>query len=100
MLLKFFDRGTGKGKAPVKYILKETDAKGIIRDPQPELIKGDPQQTINLIDSLNFKHKYRSGVLSFAPEDAPNLEQQQALINSFENFDKYILKNIISIVMI
>ena len=47
MLLKFFDRGTGKGKAPVEYILKETDAKGIIRDPQPELIKGDPQQTIN-----------------------------------------------------
>ena len=85
MLLKFFDRGTGKGKAPVKYILKETDAKGIIRDPQPELIKGDPQQTIKLIDSLNFKHKYRSGVLSFAPEDAPNNEQQQALINSFEN---------------
>ena len=85
MLLKFFDRGTGKGKAPVEYILKETDAKGIIRDPQPELIKGDPQQTINLIDSLNFKHKYRSGVLSFAPEDAPNNEQQQALINSFEN---------------
>ncbi len=85
MLLKFFDRGTGKGKAPVEYILKETDAKGIIREPQPELIKGDPQQTINLIDSLNFKHKYRSGVLSFAPEDAPNLEQQQALINSFEN---------------
>ena len=85
MLLKFFDRGTGKGKAPVEYILKETDAKGIIREPQPELIKGDPQQTINLIDSLNFKHKYRSGVLSFAPEDAPNNEQQQALINSFEN---------------
>ena len=84
MLLKFFDRGTGKGKSPVEYILKETDAKGVIRDPKPELIKGDPQQTINLIDSLNFKHKYRSGVISFASTDAPTLEQQQALINSFE----------------
>ncbi|EAZ88053.1 DUF3991 domain-containing protein [Crocosphaera chwakensis] len=85
MLLKFFDRGTGKGKSPVEYILKETDAKGVIREPQPELIKGDPQQTINLIDSLNFKHKYRSGVISFAPEDAPTPEQQNAIIKSFED---------------
>jgi hypothetical protein len=84
MLLKFFNRGTGKGKTPVEYLLKETDANGLKRDPLPQLIKGNPQQIINLIDSLDFKHKYRSGVISFAPSDAPTPQQQQALIQSFE----------------
>ena len=84
MLVKFFNRGTGKGKGPVEYILKETDAKGMIREPLPELIKGNPQQTINLIDSLDFKYKYKSGVISFAASDAPTNEQLEAVINSFE----------------
>ena len=84
MLVKFFDRGTGKGKGPVEYILKETDAKGIIREPSPELLKGNPQQTINLIDSLDFKYKYKSGVISFAASDAPTHSQLEAVINSFE----------------
>ena len=85
MLVKFFNRGTGKGKGPVEYILKETSAQGIIREPLPELIKGNPQQTINVIDSLDFKHKYTSGVISFAPSDAPTPEQLEAVINSFED---------------
>ena len=49
MLLKFFNRGTGKGKAPVEYLLKEKDANGVQRDPLPEVVKGDPEQTIRLI---------------------------------------------------
>lgn len=84
MLLKFFNRGTGKGKTAVEYLLKEMDANGIRREPAPELLRGDPQQTIQLIDSLDFKHKYRSGVISFAPSDAPNSEQLEAIMNSFE----------------
>jgi hypothetical protein len=84
MLLKFFNRGTGKGFAPVEYLLKEMDAKGIRREPAPELLRGDPQQTIQLIDSLDFKHKYRSGVISFAPSDAPTSEQLEAIMDSFE----------------
>ena len=84
MLLKFFNRGTGKGKAPVEYLLKEKDANGVQREPLPEVVKGSPEQTIRLIDSLDFKHKYRSGVISFAASDAPTLEQQQAVIDSFE----------------
>ena len=85
MLVKFFNRGTGKGKGPVEYILKETDALGVVREPLPELIKGNPQQTINLIDSLDFKYKYKSGVISFAASDAPTPEQQDAIIKSFED---------------
>lgn len=84
MLVKFFNRGTGRGKTPIEYLLKPTDAKGVRREPAPELLRGSPQQVISLIDSLNFKHKYNSGVISFAPGDAPTPEQQSAIIDSFE----------------
>jgi len=60
MLLKFFNRGTGKGSSPVHYLTAEKDARGVRREPAPEVLRGDPKQIIQLIDSLDFKHKYRS----------------------------------------
>lgn len=84
MMIKFFARGTGEGKGPVDYLLKERDSQNQLRTPPPEVLRGDPQQTKDLIDSLDFKHKYRSGVISFAPEDAPTTKQQQALMDDFE----------------
>ena len=84
MLVKFFKGGTGKSASPVEYLTRETDSRGVIREPLPEIIKGNPQQTIQLIDSLDFKYKFHSGVISFAPEDAPTEAQQQAIIDSFE----------------
>ncbi len=84
MLVKFFKGGTGKGKTPVEYLIRETDSKGVRREPLPEVIKGNPNQTIQLIDSLDFKYKFHSGVISFAPEDAPTDEEQKAIISSFE----------------
>ncbi len=86
MLTKFFARGTGGGKAPVDYVLKETDSEGIKREPSPELLRGNPTEITRLIDNLDFKHKYTSGVLSFAPEDAPTDKQQQELMDDFEKF--------------
>ncbi len=84
MLVKFFKGGTGKGKTTVEYLIRETDSKGVRREPLPEVIKGNPNQTIQLIDSLDFKYKFHSGVISFAPEDAPTEAQQKAIIESFE----------------
>ena len=84
MLVKFFKGGTGSGKTPVEYLTRETDSRGVRREPLPEVIKGNPNQTIQLIDSLDFKYKFHSGVISFAPEDAPTEEQQKAIIESFE----------------
>ncbi len=84
MLVKFFKGGTGSGKTPVEYLTRETDSRGVRREPKPEVIKGNPNQTIQLIDSLDFKYKFHSGVISFAPEDAPTEEQQKAIIESFE----------------
>ena len=85
MLVKFFKGGTGAGKSPVNYLIKEVDSKGVRREPLPEVIKGNPKQTIQLIDSLDFKYKFHSGVISFAPEDAPTEEQQNKIIDSFES---------------
>ena len=87
MLVKFFARGVGKGSGPVEYITRRTSPNtGKLREPAPEVIRGNPELTQQLIDGLDFKYKYNSGVLSFAIDDAPTEEQQQAIIDSFESY--------------
>lgn len=84
MLVKFFKGGTSKGGPIVDYLTRATDSKGIARDPRPEILKGDPEAIARIIDSLDFKYKFQTGVISFAPEDAPTPEQQRAVMESFE----------------
>ncbi len=87
MLVKFFARGVGKGSGPVEYITRlDNPNTGTRREPAPEVIRGNPEITKQLIDGLDFKYKYNSGVLSFAIEDAPTEKEQQALIDSFEAY--------------
>ena len=87
MLIKFFARGTGGGRGPVEYITRLDDpGTGRLRSPAPQILRGNRVITRRLIDSLEFKHKYRSGVLSFAPEDAPTNKQIEAVIDSFEKY--------------
>jgi hypothetical protein len=84
MLVKFFNGGKGKGGGLVDYLTRERDGKGAIRESLPEVLKGDPEQIVKLIDVLDFEYKYQAGVISFAPEDAPSEEQQREAISSFE----------------
>jgi hypothetical protein len=87
MLVKFFARGVGKGSGPVQYITRRTSPNtGKLREPAPEIIRGNPELTQQLIDGLDFQYKYNSGVLSFAVEDAPTEPEQQAIIDSFEEY--------------
>jgi len=87
MLVKFFARGVGKGSGPVEYITrKDSPNTGQLREPAPEVIRGNPELTTQLIDGLDFQYKYNSGVLSFAVEDAPTEKEQQAIIDSFEEY--------------
>ena len=87
MLVKFFARGKGGGRGPVEYITRRDDpSTGSLRSPAPEILRGNPIITRRLIDSLQFKHKYRSGVLSFAPSDAPTEKEIEAVIDSFEQY--------------
>lgn len=39
------------------------------RKPEPRILRGNPDLVSRMIASLPFKHRYSSGVLSFAPED-------------------------------
>jgi hypothetical protein len=70
MLVKFFARGVGSGSGPVQYITRlDSPNTGKLREPAPEIIRGNPELTQQLIDGLDFQYKYNSGVLSFATED-------------------------------
>jgi hypothetical protein len=80
MLVRFFNRGQGKGTGPIQYLLgKDGKREGAT------LLRGNPDQSVMLIDSLNFSYRYTSGVLSF--EEAPDQvtdEQKQEIMDSFE----------------
>jgi hypothetical protein len=82
----FSTHGTGGGSGPVGYFVageyyaKSVDEKGEKvaqwkpREPLPQVIEGDPALMIAMIDAVQAKHKYTSGVLSFTAEDTLKLK--------------------------
>jgi hypothetical protein len=48
------------------------------------VLRGSPADTVAMIDALDFKHRYTSGVLSFSPEDNVTPVQEQAIMDRFE----------------
>jgi hypothetical protein len=85
MIIKLFRRGTGRGSGPVDYLLSDKDSDSNPRPHAPEILSGDPDRIRRVIDSLDFRHKYTSGVLSFATEDRPTSSQQEQVIRGFED---------------
>ena len=85
MIIKLFRRGTGRGSGPVDYLLSEKDSEGNPRPYAPEILYGDSERIRRVIDSLDYRHKYTSGVLSFATEDRPTPTQQEQVIREFED---------------
>lgn len=82
MIVGFSSRGTGGGSGPVNYL---TDEKRQGRNEKPpNILRGSPKATEQLIDSLDFKHKYTSGVLSFAPNEQVTEDMEQAIMDRFE----------------
>ena len=71
--------GGGGGSGPVNYLMddhyydKEADI-WLPREPLPEVIEGNPALMVQLIDALDHKHKYTSGVLSFSHDDTNKLK--------------------------
>ena len=96
MIISFFARGIGAGKGPVRYCIDTIVPKfdpetrerilgeWVERDPPPEVLRGNPERTIDLIDSIDNKWKYTSGVLAFADTDRPTDQDQQQLMDDFE----------------
>lgn len=100
MIISFLATGTGGGAAPVDYltareVLAYDENRNLIRDdtgqpqtkirdPLPEVLHGNPDQTSDLIDASPNKWSYTAGVISFADSDDPSPDAQQEAIELFE----------------
>lgn len=82
MIVGFSRHGKGKGSGPVEYLINEKRS-GRANSP-PTVLRGNPQNTRKLIDSLKFVHKYTSGVLSFAPGERITEEMEEKIMDRFE----------------
>ena len=61
MHVKFIARGTGSAKAAADYLLGERDSAGQLREGV-DVLRGDPEMVAAVADTLEFEHKYTSGV--------------------------------------
>ena len=93
MIVKFFRHGTaqkgktgstGGGGAVRDYLLKDPNDKTKDRKGAT-LIRGNADQTTEVINNINRKARYKSGVLSFAKGETVSDKQKQEIIDSFEN---------------
>lgn len=82
MLIKVFKHGQGYGNAPVDYLLSHKYP-GRDKHP-PEILRGNANMTIKLINSINNKWKYTAGVLSWHPDDIVSPAKEKQLMDDFE----------------
>ena len=81
MLIKFMG-GRGGGGAIAAYLV-DRDRPGR-EEAAPEVVRGDIDRTRELIDSIDRKWTYTTGVISFSREDAPSEDQQREVMDDFE----------------
>ena len=84
MHIKFLARGSGSARVAADYLLGSRDATGQPREGV-EVLRGDPHQVAEVADTLEFEHKYTSGVIAWAPGDDPTDAQIDAVLDAFED---------------
>ncbi|MDE2664561.1 MAG: relaxase/mobilization nuclease domain-containing protein [Acidobacteriota bacterium] len=84
MHVKFLARGSGSAGAAAEYLLEEENAAGEERE-EVEVLRGDPWQVAEVADSLEFEHRYTSGVIAWAPEDEPSEDEIEKTLDEFES---------------
>jgi hypothetical protein len=77
MHIKFLKHGTGSGKEAAKYVLETS------KSFSKEVLDGNPEMFSAVTDSLDFVHRYRSAVITWAREDEPTPEQIRATLDKF-----------------
>ena len=83
MLVKFFKRGNGNtrnGSSVQNYLLNEER----LANQTAQLLRGDPDLTTAIIDTLDFATTYTAGCLSFTAEEKIDELQKQRIMDSFE----------------
>ncbi len=80
MLVKFFARGAGGGKGVADYLMgKDRQREGAT------VLRGDLEQTKEIIDGLDFSRNYTAGVLSFEEKHHEiTAEQKEEIMTRFE----------------
>ena len=82
MLMKVFPHGTGDGDRPVRYLIREDIPSR--KEHPPEVLRGDPKLTAALINSIERRWKFTSGVLAWHPDDDVNEAQERDVMDTFE----------------
>jgi len=77
MHIKFVRTGRSGQKAAA-YLLRKREAEEVI------VRRGDPEFFADLVDSLDYRNRYSSAVIAFAPEDQPTEEQIEEVIEKFK----------------
>ena len=78
MMIKIHSRGRGSGAGPIDYLLgKHRDREGA------RVLRNDPDETEQLINTSQYAQRYTSGVLSFAEADLPE-DKKTRLMSGFE----------------
>ena len=80
--MKVFSHGTGDGDRPVRYLIRE-DVPSRKEHP-PKVLRGDPKLTAELINSIERRWKFTSGVLAWHPDDDVNEVQERDVMDAFE----------------
>lgn len=83
MHIKFLKKGSGDAGAAAAYLVQDKDAAGKVRE-EVKILRGDPSQVASVANALDFKHRYTSGVISWAPEDRPTDPEIESVLDDFE----------------
>ena len=77
----FVSEGVAAGAC--ELAVGERDSAGQLREGV-DVLRGDPEMVAAVADTLEFEHKYTSGVIAWAPEDRPTDAQIEAVLDKFE----------------
>ena len=80
MIVKFFKYGSGDGESSFNYLLNHR-----VEEGTSKVLRGSPELTLSIIQSLKTKKKYKSGCLSFF-ENASDIsnEIKEEIMDLFE----------------
>ena len=83
MLIKFLTHGKGQAAKAVLYVIGTSDHRGILRE-EVKVLRGHPSMVAQVADSLTFTRGYTSGVIAWAPDDAPSEQEIGEVLDDFE----------------
>ncbi|AXK66455.1 relaxase/mobilization nuclease domain-containing protein [Burkholderia sp. IDO3] len=84
MIVRVFNAGISRGESPINYLMGDRDHTGQPRSVAPEVMDGNPDLTVAVINGIQRKHKYVSGAIAFRDNEQPTREQMREVIQSFK----------------